>query len=88
MTVNQVSKCDTFPISRIEDLFSRITGEQKFTTLDLERAYQQLVLDEESRKYVVINSHQGLFQYKRLPFGVSSTPDVKSCRPLFDSPAL
>ena len=76
LTVNQVSKCDTYPIPRIEDLLARISGGQKFTALDLDRAYQQLVLDEESRKYVVINTHQGLFQYNRLPFGVSSAPGI------------
>ena len=75
LTVNQVSKCDTYPIPRIADLFARIAGGQKFTTLDVDRAYQQLVLDEESRKYVVINTYQGLFQY-RLPFGVSSAPRI------------
>ncbi|KAL5515638.1 hypothetical protein EMCRGX_G000833 [Ephydatia muelleri] len=31
-------------------------------------------LDEGSRKYLVVNTHRGLFRYKRLPFGVSSAP--------------
>ena len=76
LTVNQVLRCDTYPIPRIEDLFARIAEGQQFTTLDLDRAYQQLVLDEESRKYVVINTRQGLFQYNRLPFGVLSAPGI------------
>ena len=42
----------------------------------MSQAYQQLVLDEESRKYIVINTHCGLFQYNRLPFGVSSAPGI------------
>ena len=33
-------------------------------------------LAEESRKYVVINTHCGLFRYNRMPFGVSSAPGV------------
>ena len=65
LTLNQVSICDTYPIPRI---VARISGGQKFTTLDLVRTYQRLVLDGKSRKYVVINTHQGLFQYNRLPF--------------------
>ena len=76
LTVNQVSKCDTFPIPRIEDLIAQISRGQKFTTLDWDRAYQQLVIDDKSRNYVVINTHQGLFQYNRLPFSVSSSPGI------------
>ena len=42
----------------------------------MSQAYQQIPLDQESRKYVVINTHRGLFQYNRLPFGVSSAPGI------------
>ncbi|CAC5379673.1 unnamed protein product [Mytilus coruscus] len=51
-------------------------GGQAFSKLDLSQAYQQIVLDEESRKYVTINTHKGLYQYNRLPFGVSSAPGI------------
>ena len=44
--------------------------------LDLKQAYQQVLLTEESWKYVVVNTHCGLFRYNRLPFGVSSAPEV------------
>ena len=27
-------------------------------------------------KYVVVNTHRGLFRYTRLPFGVSSAPGI------------
>ncbi len=33
-------------------------------------------LDSQSRKYVVINTHRGLFRYTRLPYGVSSAPGL------------
>ena len=44
--------------------------------MDLASAYQQIVLDEESREYTTINTHKGLLQYTRLPFGVASTPAI------------
>ena len=40
--------------------------------MDLSRAYQHIVLDEDSREYVTINTHKGLHRPTRLPFGVSS----------------
>ena len=31
---------------------------------------------EESRKYLFVNTHCGLFLYNRMPFGVSSAPGI------------
>ena len=76
LTVNRASKLDSYPLPRIEDLFTAMTGGEKFTKLDLQHAYQQLVLDDESKPYTVINTHKGLFQYNRLPFGISSAPAI------------
>ena len=53
-----------------------LTGGKIFTKLDLTAAYQQMLLDDESSKLVVINTHQGLYRYTRLPFGVVSAPAV------------
>jgi len=75
-TVNRASKLDKYPIPKIEDLFARLAGGKAFTKLDMSQAYQQLVLEEESRKFVVINTHRGLFRFNRLPFGVSSAPAI------------
>ena len=71
-TVNRAAKLDRYSIPKIEDLFASLTGGQKFSKLDLSQAYNQIVLDEESRKYVVINTHKGLYRFNRLPFGVAS----------------
>ena len=72
LTVNPVIKLDHYPIPKIEDLFTKLSGGVIFSKLDLSQAYQQLQLEEESKKYIVINTHHGLFHYNRLPFGVSS----------------
>ena len=47
-----------------------------WSRLDLSQAYQQVLLEPGSRKYVTINTHKGLYQYNRLPFGVASAPAV------------
>ena len=62
------------PLPTPEDLFSTLSGGSVFTKLDLSSAYQQLQLSEDSKQYVTINTHKGLFQYQRLPFGVSTAP--------------
>ena len=75
-TVNQVSKLDNYPIPKTEDLLATLGGGNKFTKLDMSQAYQQLELEESSKKFTTINTHKGLYQYNRLPFGVSSAPGM------------
>ena len=60
----------------VEDLLATLGGGEKFTKLDMSQAYQQLQLDDESKWYTTINTHKGLFQYNRLPYGISSAPGI------------
>ena len=76
VTVNQAANVDTYPLPRVEELFAAMSGGKTFTKLDLSHAYLQLVLDEESREFVTINTHRGLFQYTRMPFGVAAAPAI------------
>ena len=77
VTINQASKLDRYPIPQIKDLLVRLAGGKLFSKLDMSQAYQQLLLDNESKKYSVINTHCGLlFRYNRLPFGVASAPGI------------
>ncbi|KAL7825671.1 hypothetical protein SRHO_G00334090 [Serrasalmus rhombeus] len=72
LTVNVASRVEHYPLPRIDELFAKLAGGVCFSKLDMSHAYQQLVLAEDSRKLVTINTHRSLFQYTRLPFGVSS----------------
>ena len=63
-----------YPIPKIKEMFASLAGGKTFSKLDLSHMYQQIQLEEESQKYVTGNTHKGLFQYKRLPFGIASAP--------------
>ncbi|XP_059420209.1 uncharacterized protein K02A2.6-like [Carassius carassius] len=76
LTVNSASSLEQYPIPRVEDLFNTLSGGKQFSKLDLSHAYQQIVMDDASKKYLTINTHRGLFNYNRLPFGVSSAPAI------------
>ena len=73
VTVNKASKLECYPIPKLDDLLAALASEIIYTKLDTSQAYQQIEL---SKKYVMINTHKGLFQYNRLPFGVSSAPAI------------
>ena len=75
-TINQASVTETYPLPRVDDLFADLSGGKLFTKLDMSNAYLQLPLSDESKQCVTINTHKGLFQFNRLPFGVSSAPAI------------
>ena len=65
-----------YPIPTAEDILATLAESKYFSKLDLSQAYNQLPLDDHSRKYTTINTPRGLFQYTRLPFGISSAPSI------------
>ena len=67
---------DKYPILQIRDMYTTLAGGEKFTKLDHRNAYLQMQLDEQSKQYVTINTHRGLYTYKRLPFGINSGPVI------------
>ncbi len=75
-TINQCFPTEIYPLPRIEELFANLSGGKFFSKLDMSSAYLQLPLAEESKQYVTINTHKGLFQFNRLPFGVASAPAI------------
>ena len=76
VTVNRFIEEQTYPLPNVEDIFASLSGKKYFTKLDLTQAYQQLQLDEISKQYLTINTQKGLYQYQRLPYGVSSAPPI------------
>ena len=71
-----MSKLDHHSIPRLEDLLATLSKGRYFTTLNLSQVYLQLPLDEQSKKYVVTNTHKGLFRYIRLPCSIFPAPGV------------
>ena len=57
VTVNGVLQDVTYPLPKIEDIFTRLPGGQHFTNIDLTQAYLQMEVDEESKKYLTVNTH-------------------------------
>ncbi len=76
VTINPVLEVDKHPLPHPEELFATLSGGKKFTHLDLSQAYTQIVLDDISSGYVTINTHKGLYRYRRLPYGVASAPAI------------
>jgi transposase InsO family protein len=78
-TINKYLHADHYPLPRIDDVLASLAGCSIFCVIDLEGAYQQVQMADDSKKYVTINTHKGLFEFQRLPFGVSTAPAIFQC---------
>ena len=47
-----------------------------FSKIDLTHAYQQLEINEASNPYLTINRHKRLYQYRHMPYGVTSAQRI------------
>ena len=76
VTVNVASPLERYPLPRVEELFTTLSGGRQFTKIDLAEAYLQFELDEASQEYVTLNTHKGLFRPTRLCYGVKSAVSI------------
>ncbi|KIH62547.1 reverse transcriptase [Ancylostoma duodenale] len=74
--LNKALESFDYPLPVPEDLFATLNGGAVFSQIDLSDAYLQIELSDESKKMVVRNTHRGLFQYNRLPFGIKTAPGI------------
>lgn len=75
-TVNLAVRSDTYPLPTASESFASLAGGRFFTKLDLESAYTQIRVDDESSKILTWNTPKGLLAVKRLPFGIASAPGL------------
>lgn len=75
-TLNPMLAPLKFPLPRVEDLIASLNGAKHFAKIDLKNAFTQIALNESSKKLCVISTHIGLFAYKVLPFGLTTSPAI------------
>lgn len=59
-----------YPLPTSDSIFASLNGGKYFSKIDLADAFLQVLVDDGSKKYLTINTHKGLFQYNRIPFGI------------------
>nr|XP_029732609.1 uncharacterized protein K02A2.6-like [Aedes albopictus] len=69
VTVNPFLEDKRYPMPVAEAIFAKLNGGKFFSKLDLKSAYNQLLLDEESKKMLAWSTHKGIYYVNRLPFG-------------------
>ncbi|CAM4492671.1 unnamed protein product [Caretta caretta] len=73
---NKAIVIDRHPHPHIEEVFAELCGAKMFSTLDLQSAYHQVMLNEDSRDLTAFITHEGLFHFKCVPDGLASAPSA------------
>ena len=74
--LNTITKADTYPLPRIDDLLDQLGKSHYFTTLDLASGYWQIRVHPESQEKTAFVTPQGLFEFHVMPFGLTNAPAV------------
>lgn len=69
-----MTKRDAFPVPDINDAFDSLRGSRYFATIDLLSGYWQLGMTERAKERSAFCTRRGLFQFTRMPFGLSGAP--------------
>ena len=72
--LNNITKKDSFPLPRIDDVLDLLHGQKFFTTLDLASGYWQIEMDDSSKEKIAFIVDNNLYEWNRLSFGLTNAP--------------
>ena len=74
--LNQVVKREIHPMATVENSIAQLSKGKLLTKLDANSGFWQIKLSPKSRLLTTFLTAQGRFCYNRLPFGLSSSPEI------------
>ena len=72
--LNTVTVKDAYPLPLIDDCLDSLSGKSVFCTLDMNSGYWQIPVAAEDKDKTAFMTRYGLYQFLRLPFGLSNAP--------------
>jgi transposase InsO family protein len=73
--LNERTIKDAYALPRIEELLDNLGGNSFYSVLDMKSGYHQVGIEEDSKALTAFTvGPLGLFEYNRLPFGLSNAP--------------
>ena len=73
--LNEKTRKDAYPLPRIEEALDSLKGAKLFSSIDLAQGYHQVAIDEADIPKTAFRAGTGgLFEYLRMPFGLSNAP--------------
>uniref|UniRef100_A0ABD2WE69 RNA-directed DNA polymerase n=1 Tax=Trichogramma kaykai TaxID=54128 RepID=A0ABD2WE69_9HYME len=72
--LNEKTEPDRYPLPNILDIIDHVGNAKYFSTLDLSSGFYQCMLKEEHRHKTAFSTAIGLFQFVKMPMGLSNSP--------------
>ena len=77
--LNQAVRREIHPMMSVDEGLAKVGKSKIFTKLDANSSFWQLPLCEESKLLTTFITPFGRFAFNRLPFGISSAPEIFQC---------
>ena len=74
--LNKAIRREHYQMPTVEEVSTRLSQAQKFTVVDAKDGFWQKLLDTDSSYKTTFNTPFGRYRWKRMPFGILSTPEV------------
>ena len=74
--LNEHVQREVYPMPKVDTTLAQLTGAVLFTKLDANSGFWQIPLAKESRLLTTFITPYGRFCFNKLPFGITSAPEV------------
>ena len=74
--LNACLEQDSYPLPHIQTLLDRAGGHRVYSALEATAAYFNISIDPASRELTAYATPTGLWQFRRMPFGISTAPAI------------
>jgi hypothetical protein len=72
--LNAITVRDSYPLPRMDECIDSLGDAKIFSTLDCNSGYWQIPVHPEDRAKTTFTSHEGLYWFLRMPFGLRNAP--------------
>jgi len=72
--LNNYTVPDYYPIPRIDHSLQNLSNAKYISTMDILKGFHQIPIHPDSREYLRIILHLGIYEYLSMPFGIKNAP--------------